>query len=160
VGGSDLLQESLLHAAQHVRQFEGTSEEQWRAWLGRIAEREVLRQRRVHLDAEMRTVAREQALAAEGSRSSEAGLLPQLAGEQSTPSVAAMRNERAAVLAEALTRLPEDYRQVVLLRNLEGLDFPEVAQRMNRSDGAVRVLWVRALKRLRDELDAESRGSF
>ena len=54
----------------------------------------------------------------------------------------------------ALARLPADHREVLILRHLEGLDFAEVALRMNRSAGAVRVLWTRALKKLREELGA------
>ena len=55
-------------------------------------------------------------------------------------------------LADVLARLPEDYREVIVLRNLEGLSHEEVAHRMGRGIGAVRMLWVRALSRLRREL--------
>jgi RNA polymerase sigma-70 factor, ECF subfamily len=41
---------------------------------------------------------------------------------------------------------------VIILRNLEDLPHEEVARRMNRSPGAVRMLWLRALAQLRDEL--------
>jgi RNA polymerase sigma-70 factor (ECF subfamily) len=44
---------------------------------------------------------------------------------------------------------------VLRLRNLEGLPFEEVARRMGRTPGAVRVLWLRALDRLRRELKKE-----
>ena len=56
------------------------------------------------------------------------------------------------ILAEALARLPDDAREVILLRNLEGLSHEAIAERMERSPGAVRMLWVRALARLRDEV--------
>jgi len=56
-----------------------------------------------------------------------------------------------------LARLPADYREVLVLRNLEGLAFPEVARHaaMGRSAGAVRILWVRAVDQLRRLLQAE-----
>jgi RNA polymerase sigma-70 factor (ECF subfamily) len=73
--------------------------------------------------------------------------------------MAAMRKERALVLADALASLPDDYREVLVLRHLEGLDFPEVAQRMSRSAGAVRVLWTRALKKLREALSSSFQDS-
>ena len=60
--------------------------------------------------------------------------------------------EQELRLAEVLGRLPDDYREVIVLRNLEGLSHEEVARRMGRSIGAVRMLWVRALSRLRREL--------
>jgi RNA polymerase sigma-70 factor (ECF subfamily) len=49
-----------------------------------------------------------------------------------------------------LETLPSDYRQVIMLRNIEEMSHQEVALRLNRSVGAVRMLWVRALKALRD----------
>jgi RNA polymerase sigma-70 factor, ECF subfamily len=154
VDSSDLVQETLLQAAQHIGQFQGHAEEEWRAWLGRIAQREVIHQARRHLDAAKRAHSREQPLP--NPRASVAGLsrLDQwLARSQTSPSLAAMREERAGLLAAALARLPEDSREVLVLRHLEGLGFPEVGERMGRSTGAVRVLWVRALKRLREEID-------
>jgi RNA polymerase sigma-70 factor (ECF subfamily) len=52
-----------------------------------------------------------------------------------------------------MAKLPADYAEVILLRNIEGLSHDEVARRMGRCSGAVRMLWVRALARLRQELD-------
>jgi RNA polymerase sigma-70 factor (ECF subfamily) len=42
---------------------------------------------------------------------------------------------------------------VIVLRNLEGLSHEETARRRGRSTGAVRMLWVRALARLREAVD-------
>ena len=55
-------------------------------------------------------------------------------------------------LADALAQLAPDHREVIVLRNLEGLDFQQVAQRMRRSVGAARMLWLRAMDRLRETL--------
>ena len=57
--------------------------------------------------------------------------------------------EEAVRLADALGRLPPDYAEVIVLRNLEGLPFAEVAQRMGRSMDSVEKVWIRALDRLR-----------
>ncbi|HYT90864.1 MAG TPA: sigma-70 family RNA polymerase sigma factor [Gemmataceae bacterium] len=156
VDGSDLVQETLLRAAQNIQQFRGASEEEWCAWLARIAEREVIHQVRHHLGAAKRAASREQSLPAlpDDSGNGASRLERWVAKSQTSPSLAAMRKERAILLAEALARLPADHREVLILRHLEGLDFAEVALRMNRSSGAVRVLWTRALKKLREELQA------
>ncbi len=61
-----------------------------------------------------------------------------LAATATTASAVAVRRERAVLLANALEGLPADYREVVILRNLEGLKFGEVATRMGRSSGAIR----------------------
>jgi RNA polymerase sigma-70 factor (ECF subfamily) len=59
-------------------------------------------------------------------------------------------------LADALAKLPEDYQTVLLLRVFEELPAEEVAQRMNRSAGAVRMLQLRALTALRQHLAADA----
>ncbi len=60
----------------------------------------------------------------------------------------AIRRERAVLLADALEQLPADYREIFVLRNIEHIPFNEIAVRMNRSPGAARVLWTRAMRRL------------
>jgi RNA polymerase sigma-70 factor, ECF subfamily len=72
-----------------------------------------------------------------------------------TPSRCAVRHEREILLADALAGLPADYRDVIVLRHIEGLPFEEVAQRMDRTAGAVRMLWLRALKKLREVLERQ-----
>ena len=60
------------------------------------------------------------------------------------------------LLADALARLPSAYREVLVLRELEGLSFPEVARQMGRSVDSVKKLWARALAQLRGALGDES----
>jgi RNA polymerase sigma-70 factor (ECF subfamily) len=72
-----------------------------------------------------------------------------LASPYSSPSQQAEQRELAAQVADQLARLPPHYREVIVLRNLEGLPFKEVARRMQRTAGAVRILWLRALDELR-----------
>jgi RNA polymerase sigma-70 factor (ECF subfamily) len=150
VDQSDIVQETLLRVAQNIGQFQGTSEEEWKAWLARIAEHEVVHQFRRHTAAR-REVSRE--LRPSPSVDGMSRLEEWLARTQTSPSQAAQRNERANALAAALGRLPEDYRRVLVFRHLDGLAFAGIAERMDRSEGAVRVLWTRALKKLREELD-------
>jgi RNA polymerase sigma-70 factor, ECF subfamily len=153
VDSSDFVQETLLRAAQNIQQFQGTGEAEWCAWLARIAECEIIHQRRHHLGAAKRAASREQSVAeTDDSANGGSRLERWFTKAQTSPSLAAIRKERSLVLADALARLVDDYREVLILRHLEGLDFPEVAKRMNRSAGAVRVLWTRALKKLREEL--------
>jgi RNA polymerase sigma-70 factor (ECF subfamily) len=150
---SDLVQETLLRVSQHIGQFEGACEAEWRAWLAQVAEHEVIHQYRHHLGAAKRAATREQRLDPPQSSANGGSRLEQWwSKSQSSPSQVAMRNERVVTLADALLRLADDYRQVLVLRHLEGLDFPEIAGRLGRSHGAVRVLWTRALKKLREEL--------
>jgi RNA polymerase sigma-70 factor (ECF subfamily) len=73
---------------------------------------------------------------------------PGLVAPHSSPSQQAARREQAVRLADALGRLPEDYREVILLHHMEGLPLPQVARRLGRSVHSVEKLWARALARL------------
>jgi RNA polymerase sigma-70 factor (ECF subfamily) len=75
-----------------------------------------------------------------------------------SPSQHAIQHEAELLLAEALARLPDDYREVLLMRNIEGLPHDEIARRMARRTGSVRMVWVRALARLRHELEPPPSG--
>ena len=55
-------------------------------------------------------------------------------------------------LADRLAELPADYREVILLRHVEGMSFDEVARRMERTSGAARMLWLRAIELLRKQM--------
>jgi RNA polymerase sigma-70 factor (ECF subfamily) len=54
--------------------------------------------------------------------------------------------------------LPEDYREVLILRHCEGLPFNDIGQRMERSSGAVRMLWLRAIGQLRERMNEGGRS--
>jgi RNA polymerase sigma-70 factor, ECF subfamily len=94
----------------------------------------------------------ERALADELDQSSRA-LNESLIATHSSPSQQAVRREQAVLLADALQELPEDYREVIILRQLEGLSFPDVARRMGRTEDSVKNVWLRALARLRRMLE-------
>ena len=67
----------------------------------------------------------------------------------SSPSRHAARRESSALVADALAKLPDDQEDVIRLRSIQELGWEEVARRMDRSNDAVRQLWVRAIKKLR-----------
>ena len=77
-----------------------------------------------------------------------------LAGRGESPSSPAHQRERALEIADKLAQLRPDYREVIVLRNLEGLSFDEVAERMDRKPGAVRMLWLRAIEKFRQTYEA------
>ena len=151
VSPSDIVQETFFEAHRDFHQFRGQSTGEFVAWLRRILVNNLLHVVEQHLLAEKRDVRREVSLEQMGKRleQSTARLESLLAGPGDSPSGHAQRNEQEIMLADALAELPGDYRQVILLRHVEGLRFEEVAIRMDRSSGAVRMLWLRALERLR-----------
>jgi RNA polymerase sigma-70 factor (ECF subfamily) len=148
---SDLVQETFLEAHRDFARFMGQSEGEIVAWLRRILVRNLADQLKRHRAAG-RDYRRQQSLEAKLERSS-LDVQAALAGGLSTPSVRAARREQAVVLADALAELPADYREVIVLRHLERLKFDEIADRLGRSSGAVRMLWTRALEKLHGLLE-------
>lgn len=110
---------------------------------------------RRYVGTQGRNVYREQQLEISSSRSSRipaAGIL----SPESTPSQHAVKQEQGVLLADALDQLPPEYREVIIMRNLEELPLVEIAAAMGRSVNAVQKLWVRALARLREIAKAEA----
>ena len=148
---SDVAQQAFLEACRALPQFRGTTEAELIAWLRSILAGVLGDAFRRYHATQARDPAREVSLEVELDGSSRR--LGQLLADSSpSPSAEAVRHEQGVLLANALSRLPEDYREVIVLRNLEGLSHEEVAARMGRAVGAVRMLWLRALSRLRREL--------
>jgi RNA polymerase sigma-70 factor, ECF subfamily len=145
---SDLVQETFLEAHRNFTRFQGSSEAQFVAWLRQILAAKVANLLRHYLGTQGRDIRLEQQLALDLDNSSR-GFGEKLVASLSSPSQQAVRREQAVLLADALERLPADYREVIVLRHLEGQSFPEVAQHMGRSVDSVQKLWLRALARLR-----------
>jgi RNA polymerase sigma-70 factor (ECF subfamily) len=76
-----------------------------------------------------------------------------LAASFTSPGVRAERREQAVLLADALERLPADYREVFVLRSLEHVPVEQIAARMGRSVNAVHKLWYRAMAALKRALE-------
>jgi RNA polymerase sigma-70 factor (ECF subfamily) len=151
VDASDIVQETFLEAHRQIAVFRGESEAELLAWLRRILAGRIALTQRHYLGIKGRDVNLERNIAGQLDQSSQA-LNGDFLASQSTPSQHASRREQAVLLAEALSQLSESYREVIVLRHLEGLTFTEVAHRMNRSEDSVQKLWVRGLAALREAL--------
>lgn len=147
---SDVVQETLLEAHRDFGSFQGGGEPELLAWLRRILSHNLFNEAR-RFAAQQRDASREVSLdqVRAGVEHSSVALGRGLAADTPTPSQAAQQRESAVLLADALARLPEDYRDVLVLRVFEDLSAEEVAARMGRSPGAVRMLQMRALQELR-----------
>lgn len=151
VSASDVVQETMLEAHRDFHQFRGQSEPELLAWLRRILIHNIGRVVERHILTEKRNVRREVSLERIHRSMERSSIqLRQIADKGCSPSSAVQQVENTRLLADHLAELPEDYREVIMLRNLEGLSFKEVAESMGRSAGAVRMLWLRAIDTLRD----------
>ena len=158
VSPSDIVQESFFEAHRDFAEFRGKSMGEFVVWLRRIVVNNILRVVEQHVLAEKRDVRREVSLEEIGRRleQSTVRLETLLAEQAESPSGCAARREDEILLADTLAQMPADYRDVIVLRHIEGLSFEDVALRMDRSAGAVRMLWLRALKKMREALKSET----
>jgi RNA polymerase sigma-70 factor (ECF subfamily) len=154
VDPSDVVQHTYLEAFRDFGQFRGGTEGEFAAWLRQILSRNLAGEVRRYRGTQRRDVRLERSLNRELDASSLA-LDRGLAKPGTSPSQHAMHRENAVVLADALMQLPEDYRQVILLRHIKGKSFPEVAAEMGRTQDSVRHLWTRAIARLRTHMGAD-----
>jgi RNA polymerase sigma-70 factor, ECF subfamily len=155
VDAGDVVQEVFLEAHRQIANFRGTTEAELVAWLRKILAGQLALTLRRYLGTKGRDVNLERELGYQLDQSSQV-MDGGFVASTSTPSQHVSRREQAVLLADALDRLPPDYREVIILRHLESLPFAEVASRMGRSEDSVQKLWVRALASLRKSMDGGS----
>ncbi|MEM9364488.1 MAG: sigma-70 family RNA polymerase sigma factor [Planctomycetota bacterium] len=148
---SDIVQEAMLAAHRDFQAFRGDSQGELLCWLRSILINTLHRSFQEHVAVQKRDVRREVSLEAVSNRLEEsavqlAALIP---ANDTSPSAPMRARESAVELANELSRLKPDYQEVITLRVLQGLPFDEIAERMNRNSGAVRMLWLRALTSFR-----------
>jgi RNA polymerase sigma-70 factor (ECF subfamily) len=146
-GASDLVQDTFVVAHRGIGEFRGRSSAEWRNWLRTILLRQLGHHRRRHYLTAKRQQAREVPIHLETTRGP--------ASQDPTPSRDLARREREAALLDAMDRLPEHYREVVVWHHRERRPFEEIGRRRGISAEAARKLWARALARLRQELGPE-----
>jgi RNA polymerase sigma-70 factor (ECF subfamily) len=147
---SDVVQETFLEAHRHFPTFRGDAKVQFATWLRAILASTLANSVRRYLGTQARDLRLERELEADLDHSS-CGLGQILVDPQSSPSQHMVRCEQSLLVAEALARLPDDYQAVLVLRHLEGLTFPQVAERMGKTVNSVEKLWLRGLTRLKRE---------
>lgn len=141
----DATQEAFIAAYRKLHTYRGGS---FRGWLLRIVTNacyDELRRR------QRRPVA---PLEPEGPDDRDGESLPWMAADGETPEEAAQRAELARAIQECLNRLPVDFRVVVVLVDVQGMDYRAAAEVIARPVGTVRSRLARARRRMQDCLRA------
>ena len=155
-GGSDLVQETFFEAQRDFGKFSGSTQEEMLAWLRQILLHNIQNFHRFWLETQKRNAGVEIQIQDDNSSRD---LGPQFPSPQQTPSQWAMKKERIAAIDMALARLPDEYRQVIVLRYQQHLSFEEISGKLGRTADAARKLWVRAVERLQAELGQTDESS-
>ena len=137
----DILQEAWVRAFEHLNQFAGRAN--FSTWVARIAFNEALARRR--------TSARWTPLEDEAGN-----IMPELNRQQTTsatPETEAIQGQLGQMLQSAVDTLPETYRSVFVLREVEQLNTSETAECLGLSEEAVKTRLHRSRALLRRELE-------
>jgi RNA polymerase sigma-70 factor (ECF subfamily) len=147
----DVLQEA---SAEAVRALSGTdlSDRDPFGWLCQIAERKIIDLHRRHFGAQKRDAGREVPLGSPGGDTHAPGLINLLVMSMTTPSQAFSRDAREVRLTEALAQLPQEQQAALRMRYVESLPSKEIAEKLGKTDAAVRVMLSRSLKKLQELL--------
>jgi RNA polymerase sigma-70 factor (ECF subfamily) len=145
VDASDIVQEAQLEAARRIDDFLQRRPMPFHLWLQKTAYENLLRIRRQHVEAACRSVENEAPLPEESSIL----LAHQLLGGGPTPSQELREQELARQLRQAVARLSEEDREILLLRSFEGLTNEEAGQVLGIEAGAASKRYTRCLLRLR-----------
>jgi RNA polymerase sigma-70 factor (ECF subfamily) len=137
----DVVQDAFINAYQSLASFKGDAE--FYTWLYRIAfNTAVSLQRR-----------RRALVSLETGRDGEAAIDPPDPSEETRPGTALERSEDEAMLQAALNRLSPEHRSVLVLKEIEGMKYEEIAEVMGVPIGTVRSRIHRARLELRDLLE-------
>ncbi|REJ93477.1 MAG: RNA polymerase subunit sigma [Planctomycetota bacterium] len=152
----DILQEVTVSALSALDSVDLTRQNPF-GWLCQQAERRIIDAHRHHFGAQKRSASREVPLQARsGADDPGGGIADLLAASLTTPSAAVSRQQKEFHMLEALSALPEESREALRMRYMEHLPSKEIAQRLGKTDGAVRVMVTRSLQKLQDILAQNS----
>ncbi|MBX9790008.1 MAG: sigma-70 family RNA polymerase sigma factor [Pirellulales bacterium] len=150
-GPSDVVQDTFIEAQRDFGKFKSDSAEELRIWLHTLLMNNLVDLRRRYLRAAKRQVRRERPL---GVADSKAIVRELVANNGQSPSRQAVSREELACVEAALGRLPPAYRQAIIMRSQERQSFTEIGQAIGKSSAAARMLWKRAMLKLKRELGA------
>jgi len=160
VSADDVLQEVMLTVSKQIQSLMIENEAAFWSWLCRVVEQRLVDARRRHLQAAVRDARRERPLPKPNTQSTSIRMDAVLMDAGASPSGRLKTVEQREALDAALQLLPESYKEVIILRMLEGLSVTETAEIMSRTPGAVSVLLTKAVKRLGAQISAVRSTSF
>ncbi len=132
-GTSDVIQTTYLDVVRKIHTFRGNDEDTFASWLTTILENNVRDKARA-LGRDKR----------KGPTSTGRVEPDSVAAPGPTPSRAAIQVESLEAVGQALDRLDETQRRIIVMRLVEGKDYREIAEALDRSVGAARMLYFRA----------------
>lgn len=152
IGADDIFQQTCVEVMRDIEHFTPKNEQSFFAWLKQIAENRIRDAVRCQKSAKRGGDRKQVRTVASPHESSVTNLVDLLSAGSNTPSRSAARHEEVAAVQESIDALPDNYRQAVELRLLQGKSLEETAAVMGCSPRAVQGLLDRAKKKMRSAL--------
>jgi RNA polymerase sigma-70 factor, ECF subfamily len=157
VDASDVVQEALIDAARKLADYERDRPLPFYPWLHRLTAERLAVVHRKHRRG-TRSVGLEQHASAWCDDSAQM-LVDHLVASDTTPGHDLVREERRQRVRDALERLTPPDREVLVMRYLEDLTFPEIAAILEVGESAAKMRHLRAIGKIRTVLQADDSGS-
>jgi RNA polymerase sigma-70 factor (ECF subfamily) len=162
VDPDDVLQEAYMDAMKRVGHFAEELSYSPFVWLRLIVGQTLINVHRRHIGAKKRDASREKSRSDGGLRfeysATSQAIAIQLAGNQTSPSQAAMRTEMIEELSASLETLSAIDREILTLRHFEDLSNKEVAELLGIEQKAASIRYVRAVQRLKKCMEKSALG--
>jgi len=154
VDPSDVLQEAFIDLAKKLPRYSENDELPFYLWLRLVTGERLLNIHRLHLDAAKRDVRQEVSINRRSiPQTASASLAACLMGRYTSAANRAIRAEMQIKLQEVLNDMDEIDREIIVLRSFEEMTNQEAALALGLSKTAASNRFVRAIKRLKDELE-------
>lgn len=147
---SDVVQDVLVEANRRLKDYLKDPSMPFHLWLRHIAKDHIIDAYRRHRGAQRRAVDREQAMQAPNlSDQSSVELAGRFVDQELTPASAAIKHELQQRLDAAIAEMPEDDREVILMKHFEQMSNQEIAAYYGLTEAAASMRYLRAIRRLK-----------
>ena len=150
----DIYQEVSAEAVRSLPQIDLADRDPF-GWLCQLTERRIVDAHRRYFGAAKRDAGREVPLGQPGGDQSRLAVIDFIVASMTSASQVMSRNHKEARLLAAMSELPEDQREALRLRYVDGLPSKQIAEKLGKTDGAVRVMLTRSLAKLQSMLGEE-----
>lgn len=147
----DIVQEVIISALASPEQFNVEGRDPFRL-LCQLAEQRIIDAHRHHVGAKKRSSSREVSMDAPAGGSDGFGFVDLLVASITAPSQAFSKVQKEFRLQQAIAELSEEQKEILRLRFVEGLPTKDIAERLGKSDGAIRVMLTRTVAQLQEVL--------
>ena len=152
---SDVVQEACTEAMRQFDRYLQGRDVPFYTWLRQVAWQRLLQLQREHLQAQKRSVRRENQPLEHALPDESVFQLAEIIANQTSPSQGAIRNESLRRVKTAMDQLKSKDREILVLRHLEQLSVEETADVLGMTPGNVKVRHFRAIQQLQQELGDE-----